>query len=322
MSDLPWNLWGAIAAAISLLAGLCHYLLEWLHSGSPLVRLNGLGALYLQTKGMYKDALADGLVTDPDEQRRMEKVLFYANSHHHEMLAIVHSDKSFPQNIKHRWNGTCQTITDTEAALNRLLIILARRRSENAQLESYTPGSPATSSSNKGHDQPSSSEAASPIPSTNEGSSPRPNNIPPISTIHIHHPVSHGRATNVNTPGTVAVDLGLPKADYTLAPHPTCPPLSDAHVQNLQNQLSIACSLLQAFNAAVSRPKRPKRHCRGGSGMKKFARHFHRTYASKLLRGAGFPREIAIDPESLRPLQEDATDSDADDYEDWDDTKE
>lgn len=67
MSDLSWNVWGAISAAIGMLLALIPLFNTWVGPRLPSATLPGVRALLKETQKLYATALENGDIDDESE---------------------------------------------------------------------------------------------------------------------------------------------------------------------------------------------------------------------------------------------------------------
>ncbi len=71
MSDLPWNIWGAVAGVIGTILALIPLFRMWVRPRLPSSTLPGVRALLKETQKLYATALRDGVIEDEREIREI-----------------------------------------------------------------------------------------------------------------------------------------------------------------------------------------------------------------------------------------------------------
>lgn len=64
MSDLFWNVWGVVTAAVGILLALLPFFSVWIYRRLPHKTFLGLDALMEETKRLFSISLREKLITD------------------------------------------------------------------------------------------------------------------------------------------------------------------------------------------------------------------------------------------------------------------
>ncbi|KAJ8482808.1 hypothetical protein ONZ51_g5115 [Trametes cubensis] len=122
MSDLAFNVWGAIAAVIGTIALVPTFLI-WLRTCFPSALLPSLIDTFDKAEVSFKRAVADGVFTNEEEQNQYDVTLGSAYTQILDIQSQVKS-RAFRQNAKNWWNGLsgqivtlCEELTSFQAKL-------------------------------------------------------------------------------------------------------------------------------------------------------------------------------------------------------------
>lgn len=87
MSDLAWNIWGAVAGVIGTLLAVIPIFLIWVRRRLPSKKLPGLLALLKETKKLADTALRERVITNESEIRQLDfTISTYVRVHAFESL--------------------------------------------------------------------------------------------------------------------------------------------------------------------------------------------------------------------------------------------
>ncbi|KAH9888337.1 hypothetical protein C8Q73DRAFT_794113 [Cubamyces lactineus] len=156
MSDLAFNVWGAIAAVIGTLALVPTFLI-WLRTCFPSVLLPSLIDTFDKTEVLFKKAVAAGVFTSEEEQN-------HASTQILDIQSQVKS-RTFRQNAINWWNGLSGQIVALCEELTSIQANLAEKSSQERKRlasERNVPDLPLLSNRKGMRDQPCAGSPALP----------------------------------------------------------------------------------------------------------------------------------------------------------------
>ncbi|KAI0365103.1 hypothetical protein BV20DRAFT_1125212 [Pilatotrama ljubarskyi] len=129
MSDLGWNVWGAIASVLGTL-GLLPLLLAWFLSRLPSARLPALLDLMKETQDLFSAALREGLITDESDLHQFNVNIWAAMIRVDEVRELVYATNSWQEDVAHWWRGWSGKMAIIANDLNSIRVKLAKRHSK------------------------------------------------------------------------------------------------------------------------------------------------------------------------------------------------
>ncbi|KAI9069040.1 hypothetical protein FKP32DRAFT_92810 [Trametes sanguinea] len=128
MSDLGFNVWGAIGSAVGILA-LIPVFLTWLQPRLPRSMLPNITETHKEAKELFATALSQGLITDPADLYEFHVNILDASIRVDEVRAAVYRIRSWKQDAGEWWSGLSSRMYVLRKDLNSLRIKLAERNS-------------------------------------------------------------------------------------------------------------------------------------------------------------------------------------------------
>ncbi|KAJ8482810.1 hypothetical protein ONZ51_g5119 [Trametes cubensis] len=128
MSDLAFNVWGAITGVLGTIA-LIPVFLAWLQTRLPSTRLPQLLALLKETRELFAAAVRDGLFTDEKELHQFNINLWGTVAYVDDVRARVYAARTWRQDVNNWWHGLSGRITTLCEELDVIRLKLARRNS-------------------------------------------------------------------------------------------------------------------------------------------------------------------------------------------------
>ncbi|KAI0363593.1 hypothetical protein BV20DRAFT_1126194 [Pilatotrama ljubarskyi] len=129
MSDLGWNVWGAVASVLGTLA-LLPLLATWFLSRLPSAKLPALLRLLRETQDLFSAALREGLITDESELHQFNVNLWAATIRVDEVRELVYATNSWQGDVVHWWRGWSGKMALITSNLNAIRVKLAKRHSK------------------------------------------------------------------------------------------------------------------------------------------------------------------------------------------------
>ncbi|KAI0657828.1 hypothetical protein C8Q70DRAFT_265796 [Cubamyces menziesii] len=133
MSDLGFNVWGAIAAVVGTVA-LVPVFIAWFNTRLPRARLPYLVDLLSETLLLFLAGLREDLFTDESELRHFHARVKTAKRAVDDIRAGVYGATTWRQDVKHWYMGLSGDISDLSETLNNLRANLANTQSGNRKL--------------------------------------------------------------------------------------------------------------------------------------------------------------------------------------------
>ncbi|KAI0323524.1 hypothetical protein GY45DRAFT_613722 [Cubamyces sp. BRFM 1775] len=129
MSDLAFNVWGAVAAVIGTITLFPTFFI-WFRTRLPAALLPGFIFTFYETEGLFVRAILEGVFTDEGELDRFNTNLGSAYTQMLDIRARVHSAKMFRENVNDWREGLSGQITALCEELNFIQAKLADRSSQ------------------------------------------------------------------------------------------------------------------------------------------------------------------------------------------------
>ncbi|KAI0330368.1 hypothetical protein GY45DRAFT_751133 [Cubamyces sp. BRFM 1775] len=128
MSDLAFNVWGAITGILGTIA-LIPVFLAWLQTRLPTTKLPHMIDSFRDTEELFLTAVRDGLFTNEDELQRFNINMWTVTMYVEEMRYKVYAAQTWRQDVVNWWQGLSGRITTLCGELNSLRMKLAERNS-------------------------------------------------------------------------------------------------------------------------------------------------------------------------------------------------
>ncbi|KAI0323300.1 hypothetical protein GY45DRAFT_1376423 [Cubamyces sp. BRFM 1775] len=141
MSDLGYNVWGAVTGVIGTLS-LIPIFLAWLQTRLPSSRIPHLLALRAEILELFTAAILEGLITDEKELYQLNRNVWAAKMQADEMRAKVYAAQTWWQDVKNWWQGLSGRVMTLCEELNFLRMKLAERNT-NERKRLASAGIPA-----------------------------------------------------------------------------------------------------------------------------------------------------------------------------------
>ncbi|KAL7284781.1 hypothetical protein ACG7TL_002088 [Trametes sanguinea] len=125
MSELGFNVWGAIGSAVGILT-LIPLFLAWLQPRLPRSMLPSIMETHKEVKELLATALSQGLITDPVDLHQLHINMIEVD----EVRAEVYRIKSWTQDAGKWWSGLSARMYILRNDLNSTRIQLAERNSQ------------------------------------------------------------------------------------------------------------------------------------------------------------------------------------------------
>ncbi|KAI0325876.1 hypothetical protein GY45DRAFT_1329735 [Cubamyces sp. BRFM 1775] len=133
MSDLGFNVWGAIAAVVGTIA-LIPVFIAWFNTRLPRARLLDLSSLLLDTLHLFLAGLREDLLNNDNELRYFHARLETARGAVDDVRVEVYGATTWREDVKCWYNGLSGNITDISEDLNSLRASLAKIQSGKRKL--------------------------------------------------------------------------------------------------------------------------------------------------------------------------------------------
>ncbi|KAI0325869.1 hypothetical protein GY45DRAFT_1329725 [Cubamyces sp. BRFM 1775] len=136
MSDLGWNVWGAVTGVIGIIA-LIPLVFCWINSQLPKAQLDKLDRLLAATEVLFDTAVKDGLLHTGNGLHRFHVKLWAIQLRADDMRGDVYDMPTWKEQWDSWWRGTSDSIKLLRNELNVLRAALAKNSSrERRQLAS------------------------------------------------------------------------------------------------------------------------------------------------------------------------------------------
>ncbi|OSD00974.1 hypothetical protein PYCCODRAFT_1478755 [Trametes coccinea BRFM310] len=129
MSDLGFNVWGAIASAVGIIA-LIPVFLVWLRPRMPRAVLPSVLEVHKEAKELLETAVKEGLITSSTDLLDFNVNLLEAAIRVDAMRAEVYNIKSWKRDAQKWWSGLSVDMFILREDLNSMRIKLAQRSSD------------------------------------------------------------------------------------------------------------------------------------------------------------------------------------------------
>ncbi|CDO77757.1 hypothetical protein BN946_scf184993.g20 [Trametes cinnabarina] len=129
MSDLGFNVWGAVASVIGTIA-LIPVLLPFIKSRLPSAMITGLIDVHKETQELFDTAIRDGLITDSNDLYLFKVHLTDAAIRVDELRAEVYAIATWQEDVAKWWYGVSRSISSLRNNLNKIRVQLAKRNSK------------------------------------------------------------------------------------------------------------------------------------------------------------------------------------------------
>ncbi|OSD00969.1 hypothetical protein PYCCODRAFT_1468931 [Trametes coccinea BRFM310] len=134
MSDLGFNVWGALASAAGVLFALYPAFRAWVRPRLPTSLLPEILAMYKETQELYATALQNGLIDDRDELYLCNRDMVAISIGVDSVRAQVYAIASWRQDVGQWWSGLSHEIRLLGKQLNAFRMGLAEQNSSKLKL--------------------------------------------------------------------------------------------------------------------------------------------------------------------------------------------
>ncbi|KAI0365106.1 hypothetical protein BV20DRAFT_1056736 [Pilatotrama ljubarskyi] len=149
MSDLAWNVWGAVAGVIGIIM-VVPVLFTWFLSRMPSAKLPPLLELMKETQDLFAVALREGCITDGDESYQYSLNIYAAAIQVDEVRMKVYAAKTLPENISNWWHGLSGRINALQEELSGIRVELIEKHSRERKKRASQANFSSFSSDSKG----------------------------------------------------------------------------------------------------------------------------------------------------------------------------